>query len=366
MGGPLMDDTQSPSDKPFDPTPRKLEEARKKGEIVRSADLNTAIVYGGFLLSGAMLAPWISEQIGLLTNATFGRADTLAPLILGAGGSAPAAGLLFGSVLASVAFALIPAALLLVALIAQRSLLFTPSKLEPKLSRISIIQNAKQKFGSQGLFQFAKSAAKLTLVSLFLAFYLWARAEEILVSIYASPGQILAMLGELSLEFLIAITAMTALMGGADWFWEWSQLQLRNRMSRQEIVDETKSSEGDPHLKQERRQRGQSIAMNQMIADVPTADVIVVNPTHYAVALKWDRAAGGVPVCVAKGVDEVARRIREAGSEAAVPIFSDPPTARALHAYIDIGGPILPAQYRAVAAAIRFADLMRKKARTAR
>ncbi len=358
-----MEDTQSPSDKPFDPTPRKLDEARRKGEIVRSADLNTAIVYGGFLLSGAMLAPWVMEHIGLLTHASLGRAEVLAPTLLDPGGSGPAVGLLSGTLVAAAAVTLVPAGLLLCALIGQRALLFTPSKLAPKANRISLLENAKQKFGAQGLFQFAKSATKLFLVSLFLAIYLWARAEAILVSIYASPGQILAMLGQLSLDFLIVIAGMTAVIGVADWFWEWSQLQTRNRMSRQEIMDETKSSEGDPHFKQERRQRGQAIAMNQMISDVPTADVIVVNPTHYAVALKWERSEGGVPTCVAKGVDEVARQIRETAQEAGVPIFSDPPTARALHASIEIGAPILPDQYRAVAAAIRFADLMRRKAR---
>ncbi|MBF9042649.1 flagellar type III secretion system protein FlhB [Rhodobacterales bacterium HKCCE4037] len=362
----MMDDNQSPSDKPFDPTPRKLEEARKKGEIVRSTDLNTAIIYGGFLLSGAMLAPWLMERIGLLTQASLGRADTLAPALLGPGGAGPAVGLLSGALLATAIVALIPAGLLIVALIGQRALLFTPSKLALKLNRISILGNAKQKFGPQGMFQFGKSAAKLFLVSVFLAVYLWARAEQILVSIYATPGQILELLGHLSLDFLMVIAGMTALIGVLDWFWEWSQLQLRNRMSRQEIMDETKSAEGDPHFKNERRARGQSIAMNQMMADVPTADVIVVNPTHYAVALKWDRGGGGVPTCVAKGVDEVARRIREAAAEAGVPIYSDPPTARALHAGIEVGGVILPDQYRAVAAAIRFADLMRAKAKAAR
>ena len=261
---------------------------------------------------------------------------------------------------------MIPAGLLLVALIAQRALLFTPSKLALKLDRISPIGNAKQKFGAQGMFQFAKSTLKLALVAIFLALYLWARAETILTSLYASPGQVLELLGRLSLDFLIVVAGMTGVIGIVDWFWEWSQLQLRNRMSRQEIVDETKSSEGDPHMKQERRQRGYSIAMNQMIADVGGADVVLVNPTHYAVALKWDRLGGGVPVCVAKGVDEIARSIREAASEAGVPIFSDPPTARALHASVEIGHPIQPDQYRAVAAAIRFADLMRAKVRAAR
>lgn len=357
-----MDEDQSPADKPFDATPRKLEEARKKGEIVRSADLNTAIVYAGFLLSGAMLAPWAVESLGQLTLTALGRFDELAPQVLSPGGSSIALGILSGPLLSTMVIALLPGALLLVALIAQRGVVFAPSKIAPKLNRISPVGNAKQKFGTQGLFQFAKSATKLVLVSLFLAVFLWARAETILASIYGAPGQILELLGQLSMDFLIAVAGMMAVLGGVEWLWEWSQLLQRNRMSMQEMKDEAKSSEGDPHFKQERRQRGQAIAMNQMIADVPTADVVVVNPTHYAVALRWDRAGGGVPTCVAKGVDEVARRIREAAAEGGVPIFSDPPTARALHASVDLGAPILPDQYRAVAAAIRFADLMRKKA----
>lgn len=359
----MSDDDTSPSDKPFDATPKKLEDARRKGEIVRSQDLNTAVMYGGFLLSGTILAPWLVQNLGQLTQTTLGQAEVIAPLMLGPGGDGPAIGLLSGSLLATGAIVVIPAGLLLVSLIAQRALLFTPSKLAPKLNRLSPIGNAKQKYGSQGLFQFAKSAVKLALVSIFLALYLWARAETILASLYGTSGQLLELLGRVSLDFLMVVAGMTAVIGVIDWFWEWSQLQLKNRMTRQEVVDEAKSSEGDPHTKQQRRMRGQEIAMNQMIGDVPSADVVVVNPTHYAVALKWDRAGGGVPVCVAKGVDEVARRIREAASEAAVPIFSDPPTARALHASIEIGAPIEPDQYRAVAAAIRFADLMRSKAK---
>ena len=134
-------------------------------------------------------------------------------------------------------------------------------------------------------------------------------------------------------------------------------------MSHKELRDEYKESEGDPAMKQQRRQRAQDIAMNQMMGDVPSADVVVVNPTHYAVALKWKRGSGEVPVCVAKGVDEVAARIREKAREAGVPIHSDPPTARALHATIEIGQQISQEHYRPVAAAIRFADAMRKRAK---
>jgi flagellar biosynthetic protein FlhB len=116
-------------------------------------------------------------------------------------------------------------------------------------------------------------------------------------------------------------------------------------------------------MKQERRQRAYDIAMNQMMADIPEADVVIVNPTHYAVALKWDRARGTAPKCVAKGVDEIAAKIREIAAEHGVALHSDPPTARAIHATVEIGDEIRPEHYRAVAAAIRFAEAMRKKAR---
>jgi len=159
---------------------------------------------------------------------------------------------------------------------------------------------------------------------------------------------------------------MAAMIGAVDWMWEWAQHQLKNRMSRQDLMDETKSSEGDPQMKQQRRSRAQAIATNQMLADVPKADVVIVNPTHFAVALRWDRVGGDVPVCVAKGVDEIASSIRAAAAEAGVPVFSDPPTARSLHASVEIGAQIQPDHFRAVAAAIRFADMMRDKVRNSR
>ncbi|PWK59804.1 EscU/YscU/HrcU family type III secretion system export apparatus switch protein [Roseicyclus mahoneyensis] len=361
-----MSEDQSPSDKPYDATPHKLEEARRKGQIVRSTDLNTAVIYGGFLASAGLLAPWAADGLGRLMQVLLGQADRIAPELLAFGGPALAAGLMMTPVTATAAAVLVPAVLLIAILLAQRAVLFTPSNLAPKLSRISPMSNAVQKFGPEGLFQFAKSSVKLALVSVLLAVYLIARADPILSTLYADPGQILLALGRMTLEFLAVITVLALAIGAVDRLWEGAQHQRKNRMSRQELMDETKSSEGDPHMKQQRRGRAQAIAMNQMLADVPKADVVVVNPTHFAVALRWDRAGGGVPVCVAKGVDETARRIREIAAEAGVPVFSDPPTARSLHAMVEIGAAIRPDHFRAVAAAIRFADLMRVKARSAR
>jgi len=195
-----------------------------------------------------------------------------------------------------------------------------------------------------------------------LAIFLTARADEILASLHQSPGQSTTVMLTILLDFLAISLLITLVFGGADYMWQLFQHQRRNRMSRQELVDENKDSEGDPHTKLQRRQRGQAIAMNQMLTDVGRADVIVVNPTHYAVALKWQRGDRTAPICVAKGVDEIAARIREAGAAAGVPIHSDPPTARALHATVELGAPIRPEHYSAVAAAIRFAEAMRKRA----
>lgn len=361
-----MAEEQDSAEKPFEPTQRKLEEARKQGEIVRSSDLNTAVTYGGLLLGAVLFGQALGQDIGTLSRVILGQADDLAVQMLGPGGQALAGGMVLNAFAALVAVLGVPAALLIAALFAQRAILFTPTKLTPKLSRLSIVKNAKQKFGANGLFEFAKSAAKLLIHSTILALFLWNRSDLILGAIYAEDGQILAILGRLSLEFLALATAVALAIGVIDYFWQSAQHHKKNMMSQKELRDETKQSEGDPHMKQQRRQRGVGLAMNRMLADVPEANVVVVNPTHYAVALKWDRGAGEVPVCVAKGVDEIARAIREAAAEAGVPVFRDPPTARALHAAIEIGAPIEPDHFRAVAAAIRFADAMRARARAKR
>jgi flagellar biosynthetic protein FlhB len=146
--------------------------------------------------------------------------------------------------------------------------------------------------------------------------------------------------------------------------WQRAHFRKRMMMTRQDLKDDMKQTEGDPQVKQQRRQRAMEIAMNNMMVDAAEAAVIVVNPTHYAIALKWDRESLKAPICVAKGVDEIAARIRQIANENAIPIKSDPPTARALHATVDIGDEIGKEHYQAVAAAIRFAEAIRQKARS--
>jgi flagellar biosynthetic protein FlhB len=354
-------DEDEGSEKPHDPTPKKLEEARKKGQIPRSQDLTGAGAWFGLLLTFLALGGWSVERLGTLGATLIGQADRLAPLMLDRA-AAPAGGLLKESAAAVAPWFLVPAAMAVLAILAQRGFLVTGENLMPKLSRISPLAAAKQKFGRNGLFEFAKSTAKLVLISAILAVYLVRESEAILGLARLSPALASAELARMLGGFLMVVLVIAAGIAALDYLWQYFEHIRQNRMSHKELVDETKESEGDPHMKHERRRRGIDIATNRMLADVPKADVVIVNPTHYAVALKWSRRKGAAPVCVAKGVDEIAARIREAAAEAGVPLHRDPPTARALHATVELGQEIRPEHYKAVAAAIRFAERMRARA----
>lgn len=357
-----MSEEDENDDKEHEASPQKLEEARKKGDIPRATDLLGAAAQGGLLLALAVAGAWVVQQTGSAGMVLLDQADRFGGLLT-TGASAPLAGILLAFVGPPLLLMLIPAVLVLAVIIATRGLVFAPEKLMPKLSRISPIATAKHKFGPDGLMEFAKSTLKLVLVSVILYAFLAARLPEVLGSIYLSPGMSAALLGRLTIDFLVIVFVIALVLGGVDFLWQIHRHHQRNRMSRKEMLDEFKANEGDPHLKSARRQRAQEVATNRMLTDVAKADVVVVNPTHYAVALRWDRTKRGAPICVAKGVDEIALRIRERAAEHGIPIHRDPPTARAMHASVEIGQEIRPEHYRAVAAAIRFADSMRKRAR---
>lgn len=358
-----MSEQDDDSDKPFDPTPQKLLEARKKGDVAKSVDLQTAAGYAGLTLAFLALGQHVVQSFGREMQLLIDQADEMARLMFEGSPNAPMGRILWHASISVVPVFAFPALAVVAAILAQKAFVFSPSKLEPKLSRISLVQNAKQKFGRNGFFEFGKSFAKLLIYSGFLAAFLKARMPEMISVVHAAPGTVVQLLAELCIAFLLVVVLVSACIGGVDALWQHHEHIRKNRMSRKEIMDETKNAEGDPHLKQERRSRAQAIAAQQMMADVPKANVIIVNPTHFAVALQWDRSAGTAPVCVAKGVDETAMRIKECAMENGVPIHSDPPTARALHAMTEIGQEIAPDHYRAVAAAIRFADQMRDRVR---
>ena len=362
-----MNDEQDKSQKVHDPTAEKLSELRRRGEIPRSTDLNSAVVVSLLALASAVFGADLllesSENLQFLLNPSF-----MSQGLIGNDANF----LVIRQVTSAAVFPFILlftgiAAGVLILLLARKAVIFTPEKLKPKLARISVLKTAKSKFGPSGLFEFSKSFAKLVVFAVVLGVVLAIRFEEILNSLYRSSGQVVLLVLQ-QIALLLAISAAIALIiGVVDDLWQKQHFLKSHRMSRQDLKDEMKRSEGDPEQKAERKRRAREVSQNRMLLDVPSSDVVIVNPTHYAVALQWDRQTkGAAPKCVAKGQDHVAATIREIAMNNGIPVFSDPPTARALHATVEIGQQIQFDHYAAVAAAIRYADGLNVSARKIR
>ena len=351
------------SEKTLEPTPEKLRKARENGDVAKSADLSVAAAYLGVVIAFFANGRGPVEKLGTTLMAFLDQPERLVHLYLEGSASQPMIDLIKSVILAVLPWFAVPAVLVLLSIIAQKAFVVAPSKIEPKLSNLSIIKNAKNKFGRSGLFEFAKSFFKLLIYSIGLGLYLSYRMPVMIASAATGAFSVLMLLGSLVLEVLILATLIAVSIGFVDAAFQRAEYRRKNMMSQKEVRDEQKNAEGDPHFKGKRRQRGQEIALSQMIGAVPDADVVIVNPTHYAVVLKWSREKGSAPSCVAKGVDEVAAALREKAQECAVPINSEPPTARAIYATVEIGEEILEEHYAPVAAAIRFAEAMREKAK---
>ena len=354
---------ESGGEKVFDPTPQKLAEARRKGDIPRSTDVTAAATYIALLAVVGTVGAFAVGQAASVLTIFIAQPDRLSGRILGPGGPRLGGSILGEALVALAPVFLAPIAAVLLSLFAQQAITFSGDKIVPKLSRISLLAGAKRKFGAAGFVEFAKAAAKLAAVATALFIYL-SRDLDRMIGAATAEARVVGGMMVQSLVVLLTITTVIAVVIAAiDLVWQRFEHARRLRMSYQDMREEARQSEGDPHMKAQRRSRAEAIATNRMLLDVPKADVVIVNPTHFAVALKWTRARGTAPACVAKGEGEVALRIREIAGTAGIPVHSDPPTARALFATVEVGREIAPEHYRAVAAAIRFSDRMRRAAR---
>ncbi len=342
----------------FEPSEQRLRRAREEGDVPRSTELNAAAMYAGAWLAFGIAAVFaVKSWLGMATRIMGSDGWPIGPVF------ALGAALWQFAALAVTLLAAVPMVFILLALIAQRGLVFSVGKLAIDFRRIDPVKNALQKFGASGWVGFAISLGKSVLVcagGVYLFRSLFVMLEN--AGLGGGTAWVLGLGAIVQRAFLLALV-VSAGFAVVDLLWKHVEHRRKNRMTRQEMQDEHKESEGDPHLKAARRQKAVDIAMSKMLADVETADVVIVNPTHYAVALKWHRGSGRAPVCVAKGVDEIAARIRERAGAHRVPVWSDPPCARALHATVQLGEEIRRDQFASVAAAIRFAEKMRERAR---
>ncbi len=349
-------------EKSQDASPARIEKARRDGDVSQSKELNAAASYIGLYLA-IILAGGAIAGLASVLSIFLAHPETITEQALTATDGVFIQSLWWETMNSVSMFFLLPAFASLLALVAQRAITFAPSKVNPKFSRLSLTANAKKKYGPQGLAEFAKSSTKLLVIfTLFGAFFM--QRFSTLPADVLSPAMALpeSLLEEVTL-FAGIVVLFSVGLAAIDLPWSRHQHAKRLRMTHEDAKKESKENDGDPTMKQNRRERAQAISQNKMLHDVPNANVVIVNPTHYAVALAWDRETGAAPICIAKGADELAARIREIAAVAGVPIQSDPPSARAIFASVDVGEEIQREHYAAVAAAIHFADRIREKAK---
>ncbi len=328
-------------------TPKRLEEARKKGQIPRSRDLSTAAVtlVGGaalYLLGGQItgqMAEMMRRSLALSRDEATDASHMLPAL-----GQAAAEGLwLSAPVLGAITLAAI------IAPLALGGWSFSGQAMMPQFSRMNPIEGVKRMFALRSLIELAKAMAKFGVVAIVAALVLWNDAPTLMALGREPLQQAIGHAVQISGKALLLISAGLLIIAGIDVPYQLWQYAKQMRMSREEIREEYKESEGSPEVKGRIRQLQQQLARQRMMQEVPKADVVVTNPTHFAVALKYDEKRMRAPIVVAKGADEIAAKIREVAGEHKVPIFEAPPLARVLFRNVDIGDEIPATLYIAVA-----------------
>jgi flagellar biosynthesis protein FlhB len=355
-----MAEEQDDSDKTEDPTLKRLDDALQRGDVAKSQEVSTWFVIAGFTLvlvafSGSMASNLTSLMRGLLANAHRMPMDGRGLL-----GQMQNVGY---ETLAAVA---LPFLLLVLAAVGgnmiQHRLVWSAEQLKPKLSKISPMAGAKRLFSKNALVNFIKGIAKLLLVGSLMVWVLWPERHRLDALMVTDVAGMLALTDTLSVKLLGYVVAVLAVIAILDYLFQYRQWYERQKMSLREIKEEYKHSEGDPHVKGKIKQIRQERSRKRMMADVPKATVVITNPTHFAVALQYERGMNA-PVCVAKGVDNIARKIREVATQHNIPIVENPPLARTLHATVKIEAEIPAEHYKAVAEVIGYVMRLRQGAR---
>jgi flagellar biosynthetic protein FlhB len=231
---------------------------------------------------------------------------------------------------------------------------FVASRLVPDFSRVSPLAGFKRLFGLDGWLNILKGLAKMAIVGLAIWTQLWPERGMLESILAQSPIGVLADMSHLLFKILIAALAALLVIAGLDYSWQYASFMRRNRMSKQEIKEEFRQNEGDPAIKAKVRQIRYERARKRMMARVPEATVVIMNPTHFAVALRYESGKTQAPICVAKGIDALALRIREVAEQNDVPVVENPPLARALHASVEVDEAVPPEHYKAVAQVIGY------------
>jgi flagellar biosynthetic protein FlhB len=247
----------------------------------------------------------------------------------------------------------------LVGNVVQHRLVFSTEPIKPQLSRISPAAGLARLFSRQALANFAKGLVKLGVVGAVMASLLWPQRHLLGALVATDPAVILPFTRTLAMKMLGTVVAILAIVATADYLFQYRQWFERHKMSLREMKEEFRQTEGDPAVKGKLRQLRQTRMRKRIMAAVPKASVVITNPTHFAIALRYERGMNA-PVCVAKGVDLIARKIRQVAEEHDIPVVENPPLARALHGTVEIDQEIPQEHYRAVAEIIGYIMRLRR------
>ncbi|MGH6892066.1 MAG: flagellar biosynthesis protein FlhB [Dongiaceae bacterium] len=354
-----MAEEQDDSQKTEDPTGKRLDEARNRGQVANSREVNNLLMLGVFSLSvlffGASTAntlmgvsmPFIASPD--LVPADFGHLISIGWHLLGALLMAGAVPLVLAVIAAFGASYL------------QFGLIWSPDGIMPKLDKISPLAGLKRMFSTRSLAEFVRGILKITVVAAVAMFLIVPEVAHLNKLIGMEMIQLLAATKDLLATLLIGVVSIVAAIAAIDVIYQRTQHLREMRMSRQEIKEEFKETEGDPLIKGRLRQLRMERTRRRMMTQVPLSDVVVTNPTHYAVALKYDPATMAAPKLLAKGVDKVAQKIRELAKEHGIPVVENPPLARGLFAVVDVDQEVTPEFYKAVAEVISYIFRLKRR-----
>jgi len=336
-----------------EPTEKKISDALEKGNTPRSREMSVFASLLGVLIASAFL----------IGPATVSLSSQLLILIDHPGAFALESGTEANQLLWAIAIEsgrfLVPVVVILAAAgmaaaFFQNAPKLTFEQIRPKWNRVSPSAGWQRIFGAQGFVEFLKSFFKFGAIAVICLIILNSDRETVVNAMLGDPSALPGLALSLATRLLSAVCVTMALLVAADIVWTRFRWRADLRMTRQELKDELKQSEGDPLVKGRLRSLARDRARRRMIAAVPRATVVIANPTHYALALKYDRAKGGAPLGVAKGVDLIALRIREIASLHSIPIVEDRPLARAMYEAVEVDQWIPPEFYRAVAKILHF------------
>ncbi|HZQ14602.1 MAG TPA: flagellar biosynthesis protein FlhB [Pseudolabrys sp.] len=349
---------QDDTEKTEDPTQKRLDEALRRGDVVKSQEVNTWFVIAGATLVLATFSGGMGKMVSTTMRGLIANAGQI--LVDG-----PALPHLFEKIgLELLAALAVPFLLLMLAALAgnmiQHRMVWSFEQMTPSLSKISPLAGLKRLFSMVAVANFLKGLIKLVVVGGVLTALMWPERFRIMALGRSDVGDILPLTLRLALKLMGAVVAMLAVVAAADYLFNYRRWYERQKMSLRELKDEFKQSEGDPTIKGKMRQVRQTRMRKRMMANVPKAAVVITNPTHYSVALQYERGMEA-PVCIAKGVDAVALKIREIAAEHAIPLVENPPLARALHATVDVDEAIPPEHYKAVAEVIGYVMRLRRR-----